>query len=63
MFGATARDEQGEPGIVLAAGETLVVAADGGALAVREVQPAGKTRLPVADWVRGRRISPGERLA
>ncbi len=63
LFGATARDDQGEPGTVLAVGENLVVAADGGALAVREVQPAGKTRLPVADWVRGRRISPGERLA
>lgn len=63
VFGATPRDDQGEPGIVLAVGQDLVVAADGGALAVREVQPAGKTRLPVADWVRGRRISPGERLA
>ncbi len=63
LFGATARDDRGQPGTVLAVGEDLVVAADGGALAVREVQPAGKTRLPVADWVRGRRISPGERLA
>ena len=63
LFGPTARDDRGEPGTVLSAGEDLVVAAGGGALAVREVQPAGKTRLSVADWVRGRGISPGERLA
>jgi methionyl-tRNA formyltransferase len=63
LFGPTAREDQGEPGTVLSAGDDLVVAAGGGALALREVQPAGKTRLPVADWVRGRGIAPGERLA
>ena len=44
-------------------GENLVVAAHGGSVAVREVQPAGKTRLPVEDWGRGRRVSPERRLA
>ena len=53
---ATAR---ASPARVLSAGEHLVVAAGVGALAVREVQPAGKTRLTVADWVRGRGISRG----
>jgi methionyl-tRNA formyltransferase len=62
LFGPTVREDQGEPGRVLSAGDDLVVAAGGGALALREVQPAGKTRLPVADWVRGRGIAPGERL-
>jgi methionyl-tRNA formyltransferase len=62
LFGPTVREDHGEPGRVLSAGDDLVVAAGGGALALREVQPAGKTRLPVADWVRGRGIAPGERL-
>jgi len=63
LFGPSTTEEHGEPGTVLSAGDDLVVAADGGALAVREVQPAGKIRLPVADWVRGRGILEGERLA
>ena len=63
LFGPSTAAEEGEPGMVLSAGDDLVVAADGGALAVREVQPAGKSRLPVADWVRGRGILEGERLA
>jgi methionyl-tRNA formyltransferase len=63
LFGPTTREGRGEPGTVLSAGDELVVAAGEGALAVREVQPAGKTRLPVADWVRGRGVAPGERLA
>jgi methionyl-tRNA formyltransferase len=52
----------GQPGEVLAAGERLVVAGGRGAIAVQEIQPAGKNRLPVAAWVRGRGIAPGDRL-
>jgi methionyl-tRNA formyltransferase len=52
----------GEPGCVLEAGDRLVVASGQGALAVAEVQPSGKRRLPVAAWVRGRGIGEGERL-
>jgi len=63
LFGGVATSDAGEPGCVLAAGERLVVSCGHGALAVREVQPAGKTRLAVVDWVRGRGISPGARLA
>jgi len=33
-----------------------------GALELREVQPAGRTRLAVGDWVRGRGIAAGERI-
>jgi methionyl-tRNA formyltransferase len=62
LFGAREVAGTGEPGSVLAAGERLVVAAARGAIAVSEVQPAGKTRLPVEAWVRGRGVSTGQRL-
>lgn len=62
LFGAREVPGTGDPGSVLAAGERLVVAAGRGALAVNEVQPAGKSRLPVAAWVRGRGIAIGQRL-
>jgi methionyl-tRNA formyltransferase len=62
LFNAREIPGTGEPGHVLAAGERLVVAAGRGAIAVNEVQPAGKNRLPVASWVRGRGITAGQRL-
>jgi methionyl-tRNA formyltransferase len=62
VFGAREVPGTGEPGSVLAAGDRLVVAASRGAVAIQEVQPAGKTRIPVAAWVRGRGISPGQCL-
>ncbi|HWA57456.1 MAG TPA: methionyl-tRNA formyltransferase [Gemmatimonadales bacterium] len=54
LFGATAANATGEPGTVLAAGRTLTVAAGVGAVEVAEIQPAGKKRMPAADWYRGR---------
>jgi methionyl-tRNA formyltransferase len=63
LFGGREVPGTGEPGSVLAAGDRLVIAAGRGAVAVQEVQPAGKTRIPVAAWVRGRGILPGQRLA
>jgi methionyl-tRNA formyltransferase len=63
LFGATPAVGGGPPGTVLAATDRLVVACGSGALAVREAQPAGKTRLAVADWVRGRGIAAGRRFA
>ncbi|HEV7366143.1 MAG TPA: methionyl-tRNA formyltransferase [Gemmatimonadales bacterium] len=62
LFGAQEVAGTGEPGDVLAAGDRLVIAAARGAIAVHEVQPAGKTRLPVDAWVRGRGVSVGQRL-
>jgi methionyl-tRNA formyltransferase len=47
---------------VLETGGRLVVAAGSGAVAVSEVQPAGKTRLPVEAWVRGRGAQVGQQL-
>ena len=62
LFGAATSEEAGEPGLVLAADDRLVVATGRGALAVREVQPAGRTRLGVREWARGRGIAVGDRL-
>jgi methionyl-tRNA formyltransferase len=50
---------QGKAGTVLAAGDALVVACGDGALAITELQRAGGTRLAVADFLRGRALSPG----
>jgi methionyl-tRNA formyltransferase len=62
LFGAREVPGTGDPGTVLAAGERLVVAGGRGAVALQEVQPAGRSRLRVDAWVRGRGVSPGQRL-
>ena len=62
LFGATPAVGSGAPGTVLTATDRLVVACGSGAVAVREAQPAGKTRIPVGDWVRGRGIAAGQRF-
>lgn len=62
LFGALPAVGGGEPGLVLAAADRLVVAAGTGAIAVREVQPAGRNRLTVEEWVRGRGIAAGSRF-
>ncbi|MBA3319050.1 MAG: methionyl-tRNA formyltransferase [Gemmatimonadales bacterium] len=62
LFGAMPAVGGGEPGTVLAASDRLVVAGGSGAIAVREVQPAGRNRLSVEEWVRGRGVSAGSRF-
>jgi methionyl-tRNA formyltransferase len=62
LFGATQAPGSGVPGTVLETGGRFVVAAGSGAVAVSEVQPAGKTRLPVEAWLRGRGVTVGQRL-
>jgi methionyl-tRNA formyltransferase len=62
LFGGRVANAGGAPGTVLAADRSLVIAAQVGALEVAEVQPAGKRRMPVSDWVRGRGIAPGRRF-
>jgi methionyl-tRNA formyltransferase len=53
-----------EPGTVLAADadQGLVVAAAGGAVALGEVQPPGKRRMDVQDWIHGRGVQVGQRF-
>jgi methionyl-tRNA formyltransferase len=62
LFGAVAAEGTGEPGTVLAAGDRLLVACGDGALSLREVQPAGRSRMAVEAWTRGRGIAPGRRF-
>ncbi len=62
LYGGRASNGGGFPGTVLAAGESLCIAAGIGALEVAEVQPAGKKRMVAADWVRGRGVAVGQRF-
>ncbi len=62
LFGGRVAQGGGEAGLVLSAGEALVVAAGTGAVAVTEVQPAGRARMTVRAFVNGRGIAAGERL-
>jgi methionyl-tRNA formyltransferase len=52
----------GPAGTVLEAGNRLVVAAADGAVAIGEVQPAGRGRMPALAWLRGRRVPEGVSL-
>ncbi|HEU5041293.1 MAG TPA: methionyl-tRNA formyltransferase [Gemmatimonadales bacterium] len=63
LFSPKVSDQSGEPGAVLAAGERLLIACGSGSVMVREVQPAGRSRMSVDAWVRGRGIDAGRRLA
>jgi methionyl-tRNA formyltransferase len=56
--------EQGQPGDILpgSSSSLCVVAGENTVVEVHEVQPAGKKRMPAADFLRGRRPAPGDRL-
>ena len=52
-----------KPGTILRADEKGIIVATGeGALALLEVQLQGKKRLPVADFLRGKKVTPGTKL-
>lgn len=53
LFGPRVVEGPGAPGEVLTADSRLLIAAGTGAVQVEEVQPAGKPRMPAADWIRG----------
>lgn len=63
LFGAQPVSADGSPGHVLRANGQLLIAAGAGGVAVEEVQPAGKPRMPAADWLRGRGIEVGQRFS
>jgi methionyl-tRNA formyltransferase len=54
---------RGAPGEVLRAGPELVVACGENALAIEEMQRAGGRPVGAAEFLRGRRLEPGERFA
>ena len=53
---------QGKPGTVLEAGSAIHIACGVEALAIDELQPAGGRRMQTAEFLRGRRLAPGERF-
>lgn len=62
LFAPRVVDGQGAPGTILAVDDGLRIAAGEGAVAVVEVQPAGKARMAAADWLRGRGARTGQRF-
>lgn len=62
LFGARPVPEQGEPGTILATTPALIVACAEGAVAIEEVQPAGKKRMMAEAWARGRGAEAGRRF-
>jgi methionyl-tRNA formyltransferase len=59
LFHAHVVEGSGAPGEVLAAGDQLLIACGEGSVEVEDVQPAGKERMPAADWIRGRGVAVG----
>jgi methionyl-tRNA formyltransferase len=62
LFGARPAASRGAPGEVSTADGRLLIAAGTGAVEVEEVQPAGKSRISAADWIRGRVVRTGQRF-
>jgi methionyl-tRNA formyltransferase len=62
LFGARAiGDRAGTPGEVLETDEMgMIVACGSGAVAIREVHPAGKRRMAALDWAQGRSVMVGD---
>jgi methionyl-tRNA formyltransferase len=61
---AETRDEIGLPGAILRIQDQALVCGTGaGALALLEVQPSGRRRMTGAEFARGQRLDPGDRLA
>lgn len=48
----------GAPGTAVPLDDALMVVTGAGAVRVDEIQPAGRSRMPVSAWLRGRRGSP-----
>lgn len=63
LFGARAVPGAGPCGAMLAAEPELVIGTGDGAVAVAEVQPAGRRRMSAREWCRGRIAGPSEAFA
>jgi len=62
LFGARVVEDSGAPGEVRPTDDGLRITTGQGAVQVAEVLPAGKSRMPAADWVRGRGAQAGQRF-
>ncbi|HYT05888.1 MAG TPA: methionyl-tRNA formyltransferase [Gemmatimonadales bacterium] len=64
LFGARVMEGGGDgaPGEIRTTDDGLRITTGRGAVEVEEVQPAGKPRMPAADWVRGRGVKTGGRF-
>ncbi len=62
LFGARVVEGDGAPGEIRTTDDGLRITTGRGAVAVDEVQPAGKSRMTAADWIRGRGVRAGQRL-
>ena len=62
LFGARVVEGDGAPGEIRTTDDGLQITTGRGAVAVDEVQPAGKSRMTAADWIRGRGVRAGQRL-
>ncbi len=63
LFGASVVEDGGGPGEIRKTDDGLRITTGQGAVLVEEVQPAGKPRMPAADWLRGRGAREGQRFA
>ncbi len=63
LFGARVVEGRGAPGEIRTTDDGLLITTAQGAVAVEEVQPAGKPRMAAADWMRGRGAQEGQRFA
>lgn len=52
----------GEPGTVVDPAEFVVACGDGNGLQMIEIQPEGKRRMDVSDFLRGKKLKKGEKL-
>jgi methionyl-tRNA formyltransferase len=53
-------DSAASPGRVVDVREGIIVSCGDGLLCVQDVQPAGRSRMPSADWARGRGVTMGD---
>lgn len=62
LFGPAPVPGHGQPGTVVALDEGLMVITGQGAVRIEEIQPAGRSRMPVTSWLRGRHGAPPGRF-
>lgn len=62
LFGARSEERQGQPGELLAVAPALLVGTSSTAVAIDEVQPAGRRRMGAPDWARGHGAVRGMRF-